>query len=104
MGGIHLDKNHTQTRKDPPRNSFDVWGVLDSACKIDCYVGHSRAYLDITEARMSNACYVVFKQSDNFVHVCGVEPTSRYEAMYNGECLIIKVQVLRDGQIVATCL
>lgn len=85
-------------------NSLDVWGMFASACKIDRYANYSRDYLATANEGIITACYVVIKQSGDFIYVCGCEPVGMYESMYEGTCLIIEVRVNKDGEIIATCL
>ena len=85
-------------------NRLDVWGMFESACKIDRYVNYSREYLAAANQSIISSCYVVIKQSGDYIHVCGCEPVHMYESMYDGECLIIEVLVAKSGKIIATCL
>lgn len=85
-------------------NMLDVWGMFAAACKLDRYANYSRDYLATANEGIITACYVVIKQSGDFIHVCGCEPVGMYESMYEGTCLIIEVRVNKDGEIITTCL
>lgn len=85
-------------------NMLDVLSMFGDTCKLDRYVDYSREYLATAQNSIITSCYVVFGQRDNFVSVYGCEPTSKYEAMYEGDYLIIEVRVAKSGKIIATCL
>lgn len=84
--------------------TFDVWGMFTAACKLDRYVDYSREYLADARESVVTSCYLIVSQDGEFIHVCGCEPTSHYDSMYDGRCLIIKVLVGKSGKIIATCL
>lgn len=85
---------------------LDAWGLFESACKVERYVGYAREYLglDTTIEGSITSCYIVFEQKGSFVRVCGCEPVHSYEAMYDGECIIIEAIVRKDGKIIGLCL
>ena len=85
-------------------NMLDVWSMFGETCKLDRYVNYSREYLVTAPKSIITSCYVVFGQNGNFVSVCGCEPVSKYEAMYEGQYLIIEVRVAKSGKIIAECL
>lgn len=85
-------------------NMLDVWSMFGDTCKLDRYVDYSREYLATARKNIITACYVVFGQNGNFVSVCGCKPVSKYEAMYEGDYLIIEVRVAKSGKIIAECL
>lgn len=85
-------------------NTFDVWGMFTAACKLDRYIDYSREYIASAREGVVISCYLVVSQEGELIHVCGCEPVSMYEAMYDGRCLIIEVLVGKSGEIIATCL
>ena len=85
-------------------NMLDVWSMFGDTCKLDRYVDYSREYLATAKENIITACYVMFSQGGNFISVCGCEFVNKYEAMYEGDCLILEVRVTKSGKIIAECL
>lgn len=85
---------------------LDAWDLFESACEVERYIGYARKYLglDTTKEGTTTACYIIFEQKGRFVRVCGCDPVHSYEAMYEGECIIIEVMVTKGDKVLGMCL